>query len=247
MINKLCFVLLAFCLSAATLFGNNLETMRSHLETYPTIHYPYDDLPEKLAAENAKSILIFSYGSLMDVNSASRTLGKQSMNSRRPALAYDLRRTFDRKAPVAPNSVWGQPINPEAVGMLNVHRSDLPGEFVNGVLIDVTIADVPEVLSREVGYDLIPVIVQNWSDAATGKQNSYQIAYTFHAPIGTQYTDSTILPRPKYYETARDAAAQYGDLFLSLWFKSTYFADGETPISIWEEFVQMGDTNTQVK
>ncbi len=82
-------------------------------------------------------------------------------------------------------------------------------------------------MKREIGYNLVPVIVTGWNGFLEGKVE-YAIAYILQAPLGSLYVSDVILPRPGYYELTRDAARQYGPFYEMLWFNSTFMADGNT-------------------
>jgi hypothetical protein len=211
--------------------------MKAKADQMPIWHYPYLQLIDALKAEKKTSLAIFCYGSLMDTFSAKRTLSQSSMVTRKPAIAYGIRRVFDRDFPICSSANWCVPSDPQARGMLNVLPTDNIEEFTNGLLIDVVLEDIPHILAREVGYDLIPIIVQDWEAAIKEEQSNYKIAYTFHAPQGSIFTNSTIMPRPGYYELTRNAAKQFGPLFFLVWFKTTYLSDGKTPIGEWEKQV----------
>ena len=207
--------------------------------------YPYPQIVSYLRDEGKKSILIFSYGSLMDSSSAARSLSKISMATRRPGIAFGIRRLFDRDVPICKGSKWGIPNDPNARGMLNIMLSEQPEDFINGVLVDVILEDIPDILCREEEYDLLPIVVQNWDNIANSEHPHYLIAYTFHAPQGSGATNSTILPRPGYYELTRNASLLYGQIFYQIWLNTTYFADGITPITEWEKEILQGKERTK--
>jgi len=98
--------------------------------------------------------------------------------------------------------------------------------------MDVPIDELEQLMQREEGYDLIPVVVSKWNDQIEGRAH-YFIAYTFHAPQKSSYTSEEILPRPNYYELSRDAAASISPAFAHLWMQTTYLADGRS-IADWE-------------
>lgn len=221
--------------------AHSLEDLQDEIKHLKVLEYPYFHLIDDLKREGKASILIFSYGSLIDEKSAARTLSAESMKTRRAAIAYGLKRVFDRDVPISDSSRWCVPFDSEARGMLNVFPTGDPEDKINGVLIDVVLSDVPQVIEREEGYDLRPVLVRDWNSP----EAEYKIAYTFHAPQGNGYTSTAILPRPGYYELTRDAAAQYGYEFLIFWFQTTYFSDGIKPIWIWELEVREKKTRTQ--
>lgn len=238
-------LLLAGC-SSSTEEDFSLQSCTAKLSDYPSYSYPYSNLPEEFSKEGKNFLLLFSYGSLMDVHSASRTLSSKTVSSSHLALAFGIRRLFDRDVPIKPNSSLKIPCDPNARGMLNIHPSEYPEEFVNGVLIKIPLNEVSALLSREEGYDLIPIVVADWKDLLE-KKFICQIAYTLCAPSESSYTDSDIFPRPGYYEMARNAAAQFGPLFLFLWENTTFMADGKTPIFLWEKWLKESDPRTCLK
>lgn len=202
----------------------------------PSYSYPYHGLANTLAKEGKSSLPLFSYGSLMDVESASETLSKDALKTRRPALGFGIKRIFDRDVPIKPRSHWGTPHDPKARGMLNVHPVSQIESFVNGVLIDIPLKDLEELLDREEGYDLIPIVIADWNSLLKNTPE-FSIAYTLYAPTQSSYTSHSIYPRPGYYEFTRDAATQFGPLFSLLWQNTTFMADGQTPITVWEHWL----------
>ncbi len=207
--------------------------------------YPYSDIIDSLRAQGKDSIAIFSYGSLMDRTSAAKTVSESTLATRRPAIGYKIKRIFDRDVAIRAGSKWCQPAHPHARGMLNVLPTGYSADFVNGVLLDVPLEEIPNVLFREEGYDLLPIVVKEWDIEHETVEPVYRVAYTFHAPQRSPYTNSEIFPRPKYYELTRDAALQYGQLFYELWLETTYLADGITSIVEWEEMWMEDEPHTQ--
>ncbi len=203
----------------------SLYPFAEKLQDYPYHCYPYHDLKEQLAEQNQDSLLLFSYGSLMDKQSASRTLSPQTLQSYRYALAFGVQRYFDRDVPIYPNSKWGIPDDPRARGMLNVRKTDYLEQFVNGVLIEVPLNDIQDLLKREEEYHLMPVVVVDWEAFLRGEE-AWQIAYTLYASQSAPSTSLDILPRPHYYELVRDAAKGGGPLFELLWYQTTFYANG---------------------
>jgi hypothetical protein len=224
---------------------STLYAQADKLKSMPSYRYPYNDLAQKLSAEGKKSLPLFSYGSLVDPASASLTLSKQALKTRRPALAFGVIRAFDRDITVKPDSKWGTPCHQEARGMLNIQPSPYLEQFINGVLLDVPLKDIDALLKREIGYDLIPVVIADWQSMLDGKLN-FDYAYILHAQRDSVYVNTAIFPRPGYYELTRNAATQYGPLFSLLWLNTTFMADGHTPIAVWEQWLKTQDPRTCV-
>lgn len=225
--------------------NSDLPIYARQLDKFPIYTYPYENLASKLAAEGKTSLPLFSYGSLIDKESASRTLSPEALATRRPALAFGVKRTFDRDVPIKAGSRWNIPCNLNARGMLNIQKVENQNAFINGVLIDVPLADIPALLYREEGYNLIPVVVSNW-EALQTENYHFAIAYILQAPSGSQYVNSNILPRPGYYELTRNAAMSFGPLFELVWQNTTYMADGKTPVIFWENLIHDNDPITRV-
>lgn len=234
--HKLKFYLLPAVLLFSSFYGNNCI-----IENAPYYKYPYKSLHKELEEKDVDTIKIFSYGSLMNFDSASKTLSPASLNSYKPAIAMGVKRIFNRDVPIKPNSKWCPPNNHSARGMLNLAMSSNPQSMVNGVVFDLHRDDIPSLLYREEGYDLIPIVVKDWED----EEGKCYIAYTFYASPDSEYVSDVIDPRPKYYELCRDAAKLYGKEYYSFWLSSTYLSDGVHSIRKWEQLVQDKDPSTQ--
>lgn len=230
--------LLAWAQLLGILSADSLQESIQALKTYKEYPYPYENLEKDLKSQNKKTILIFNYGSLLDLCSASKTFSKKSLATRRLAVAFGTKRVFDRDVPINPRSKWGVPISPESRAMLNLVRTGDLKDVTNGILMNVDIDDIPFMRKREEGYELVPIIVSGWQDYLTNKNPRTFIAYTFHAKEGTRFTSSHIYPRPGYYELARDAAKIQGPIFYQMWLNSTFLADKKQPISVWEEAIR---------
>lgn len=215
------------------------------LKDLPTYPYPYEHLEDSLTKQGKNSLLLFSYGSLMDKKSASLTLSPKALSTYRYAIAFGVIRLFDRDVPIKAQSKWGIPLKSEARGMLNICPVSYLEEFVNGVVMEIPLEDIKNLLSREEGYDLIPIVIADWNSFIQKKEMKFEIAYALHAPQSSVYTSSHILPRPGYYELVRNAALQGGPLFELLWYNTTYFLD-KCPIYLWEKKIRMHDPETQI-
>lgn len=224
--------------------NDELKAAVEQTKKLPSYHYPHQQLVADLKKEKKKNLLIFAYGSLVNYESARRHLSSNALESRRPALAFGLIRLFDRDMPISRSSTWGIPWDVKSRGMLNVQLTHRPQDYVNGILIEVPIDELKPLCSREIGYDLVPVAVSVWHNRFLMKQADYEIAWTFCAPKNSFWTNGSLNPRPGYYELSRDSAKQYGDLFSSLWFLTTFCADGKTPIWLWERSVRNGSLPT---
>jgi hypothetical protein len=223
-------------------FQNKIENTKQ----LPIYEYPYKNLPDQLKKMGKKDIILFTYGSLISYTSANKTLSKKTLETRKPAVAFGIRRVFDRDVPIRKGSKWKLTNDEKARGMLNVIDTHNSFDMVNGVIVNVPIEELNEILIREVGYDLVPVLCIDWDLCNSSSPESY-IAYTFRAKQKSQYTSQNIKPRPGYYELVRDAAKEYGPLFYTIWINTTYCSDGNTSIRSWEKAWKEGKKFTQAK
>ncbi len=232
--------LFASTLLADEFSSNALAYHAEKLNEHPTYLYPYPELAHTLAAQGNTTLPLFIYGSLLDERSAGRTLSTHALATRRPALAFGLKRVFNRDIPIEPESVFGFPCNDSARGMLNVEKTDHLENFMNGVIIDIPLNEIAALMEREIGYNLVPIIVTDWEPLHQGEMK-YSIVHTLQAPAESIYVNPHILPRPGYYELTRDAAKQYGPFYEMLWYNTTFMADGITPVITWEHRLEGAD------
>lgn len=247
---------LFFCiifLSFSSLFAHNLALDAEYCldcqekqQEMTYYSYPNKNLVSELKEKGVKSIKIFGYGSLIDPKSAGRTLNPEALKTLKPAVAFGVKRLFSRDIPIETLSRWKTPKNKNARGALNLLLSDFH-DMVNGVVFEVDLENLQALIDREVGYDLVPIVVKDWEDAVSGNPSNCYIVYAFYAPPESEYVTSSIDPLPGYYELCRDAAKSHGPLYYYLWFSTTYMADGKTPIIEWEKLVEKKHSLTQVE
>lgn len=225
--------LIAFVsLKAMNIKGNTIQN-------YPVLDQPLLQKDRVMGLYPKDSVLLFAYGSLLNINSASRTISDKSISTYTPAVAFGLQRLFDRDVPESENN-WGTINSPLERGMLNVRYDGDPSHVVNGVLMVVNDHDLEKLIERETGYELIPIPVMLW-DQAINKSNAKPtivIAYTFSAKENSPYVDHQVIPVTNYAIASEMGAAQYGDEFLRFWQQTTYLADGKTPYMDWKNSIK---------
>ena len=195
------------------------------LTARPTFHWPFDRATRAAMMRlKQEKIPLFGYGSLINRESASATLTDETLETFRPAIAFGVQRRFDYDPGL---ERYGTPPTPEERAMLNLTYTGDMNDIVNGVVVDMNKEDLIALSKREIGYDLIPVIVVNWDDALESQNPTLYTAYTFSAP---SHINPDLLPRPDYYERVLNGARTFGDDYLELWYNTTYLGDGETPV-----------------
>lgn len=218
------------------------------LSTYPSLEFPNLDFEQILKKYPHRKVLIFGYGSLINVQSAAESVSKEALQTMRPAIAFGLKRIFNYKVDDA--SFWGknQPKNEGA--MLNLEPTTTYNHMINGVVMKISPKDLAQLIDRETGYDLVPILVADW-DEVVAEDHTVQIkiAYTFFVPDelreGVDYTQTKYYPVRGYLKATREGAAVFGPKFLHFWNATTYLGDGTTTIDHWDEKTFSGILDTR--
>lgn len=205
--------------------------------TYPALKYPNAEV-QKILDKYPGKIPIFGYGSLMNPTSASRSISPEAVQSMRPVVAFRLKRIFNKDAGDVTKRRPDLKENERA--FLNVEPTTTYGSVINGVVLEATPSDLAQLIQRERGYDLVPILVVDWGDIMARKPSPHiQIAYTFITPPelrqGVNYIRTTCYPIRFYLRLVQEGAATYGDDFLNFWNASTYMGDGTTLITHWDQ------------
>ena len=158
-------------------FRSNYDDLSESLSKWPLYHYPYGSLPSRLEAEGKEFIRLFVYGSLMDRESARRTLSEKTLKTRKLAKAYGVKSIYNRSVPYIFTPHWGEPGNPCAIAMLNTVVTGNSEDIALGVLLDIPLDEIPTLLSREVGYDLKPVVVEDWVESPREETTSIPVVH----------------------------------------------------------------------
>lgn len=212
--------------------------MAPRLATYPSLQYPnrgYEKILEKYADDK---VLLFGYGSLMNKASASKSLKPEAVESMVPVVAFGVKRIFNYKASKVDQ--WGRNLDPLERAMLNLIPTTTYNSIVNGVVMKVDQEDFRRLVQREVGYDLMPILIADW-DSVIAESSSVEIkvAYTFIVPDetrnGIDYTQTKYYPVRGYLHASEDGASAFGKTFLKLFDYTSFLANGTTRVYQWDQ------------
>lgn len=208
------------------------------LDDFSSFRYPHASAKEIVSHFPSGKVPIFGYGSLLNIDSASRSLSPEILQTMEPAVAFGLKRLFTYHA--EKTSHWGSDQNSLEKAMLNVAYANNYEKMINGAIIEVGEADLASLIQREVGYDLVPILVANWDDAlAENPHIAIKIAYTFLSPYevreGKVYASYCYYPVRGYLHASQQGAMRFGQEFFDFWNQTTYLGDGVTPIQSWQE------------
>lgn len=211
---------------------------RSQQENLQKKSYPISEEELQQIYDSAQSATIpfFAYSSMIDMDSgAVKAISTDAAATQTPAIAFGIQRTFNREMAAATvEGGWGTLKRPNDLAILNVF--DKEDAVLNGVVFQLPLSDLLILSKREVGYDLIPVIVTRWSEAIDGQAEPQLIlAYTFQAPNysgeGTRYTNTSVNPIPGYFNFLQKGLNQFEDDFKAMWWATTYLADQKTLVN----------------
>lgn len=224
--------------------AQKLAEKKKELEQKPTFKYPFEqDLKQYLDQKDRETVPIFTYGSLLNYESAKRAVSEATLNTMRPAVGFGLKRVFNRDVDISDSEKYDQS-HPKERAMLNVEYTESFTDLINGVLMDIKKEEIGDVCFREEGYDLIPVFNMHWNvlkdeNIREYKETHISTSYTFLAPkekrAGQVYVDESIFPIKQYYELVKQGAKEFGEDFLDLWVDTTFLADKSTNIKEWEQ------------
>jgi hypothetical protein len=209
-------------------YGENLQK-----KAYPISE---EDLAQIYQQEKRDIVPFFAYSSMIDMEAgAVKAISAKSAATQTPAVAFGIQRTFNREIAAATVAGgWGTLKRPNDLAILNVFEKE--DAVLNGVVFQLPLADLLILSKREVGYDLIPVIVTTWFDAVDGqKEPEMFLAYTFQAPNhsgqGTRYTNASVNPIPGYFNYLQKGLNLLGNDFKAMWWATTYLADQRTLVN----------------
>lgn len=210
------------------------EAASESLAGYLSFQYPNRDY-EKISDQFVEGkIPLFAYGSLMNRASAARSLNTTAIESMQPAIAFGLKRVFNYKG--AEKTHWSKQADPVERAMLNITPTGTYESIINGTIVEINASDLGNLVKREEGYDLVPLLIADWDSAINENGNiEVKIGYTFMASdelrLGTKYTDSQFYPNRGYLRAVREGASAFGPTFLDFWNATTYLGDKTTPLS----------------
>lgn len=170
-----------------------------------------------MATTSAANTYIFGYGSLLQLESLNATV--TSAKNLRPVYIRGFRREFTLW-----DSIGWTETNLDLAGIpfcgVDVRPANDKNSLVNGVVFEVSEADLPALLEREKEYELIEVTAYD---------------FTTHKPVGTcmvfsankqtgEY-DFNSAAQKRYLDVCLEGAEQYSKGFYDMFCDTTYIGD----------------------
>lgn len=197
--------------------------------------YPWNGLEEAVAKTPGNGLLLVGYGSLLNRDSAARTIKDTPREGHPPVLALGARRVFNYVIPEALLKSYGVKFPPRERAALNVDYTRSPADALNGRLLLIAPADLAALREREFGYDLRPVVCVRWGEWEAAPFTAYVLVAAKGTRGGRQVIDNDALPHPLYAGLCRAGAQAVSEAFLQLYLETTFLADRKTNLVAWEK------------
>jgi predicted ATPase len=202
-----------------------------HAFDEPSYEYPWKGLEADLRRDGRETIMLFGYGSLLNLESARRTF-PGTVERFTPAIAFGVVRLFNFEMPEAVRLRYTLFKDPLERGLLNARVTGFMTDAANGVLVEVRIDEIEALRTREVGYDLRPLACIPWN---RDSESAPVLAFVLSCPDrlweGRPLTNRELSPHRGYLLQCDEGAKSYSEGFRRFWQETTFLADGETCIS----------------
>lgn len=199
--------------------------------------YPISEEDLQQVYQNAGSdkVLFFAYSSMIDNESgAVKAISPAAASTQNLAVAFGIQRVFNRKMNAETvQGGWGALARPNDLAILNVFKRK--DAVLNGVTFELPIEDLLILTKREVGYDLVPVLVMSWENALDENASpEIKLAYTFMAPSNRQneFTSQRVNPIPPYFNMLQKGLTKAGADFKAMWWSNTFLANARVPVKV---------------
>src|SRR5262249_22501254 len=111
-----------------------MQRLTEHLASIVTeaYGYPWDGLEDAVATFPDHRLLLVGYGSLLNEDSAAKTIKTRPTGGSPPVLALGARRVFNYLIPAAKLNAYGDTFGPRERAALNVDYTQSPANALNG-------------------------------------------------------------------------------------------------------------------
>jgi hypothetical protein len=211
-----------------------LQSVMSKLDA-SGFDYPWDNLDKAIQHMPGKKLPLIGYGSLLNRDSAARTITNTPAAGYPPVIAVGAVRVFNYVIPEDRLKVYPGTHQPREIAALNLIYTRSPVEPFNGRLLMLSAADVPALREREFGYDLRPVAAIRWGDWDEQPFVGYVLVAVKRVVKGRQVLDDGILPNPQYARVCYSGAKAVSPDFLRFYLETTYLGDRKTTLATWQQ------------
>jgi len=206
-----------------------IQEALKNLAILPKYQYPWEKLDEEFDSGQLKYLRIIGFGSLMNTESATRTLiGAQD---RTPVIAFGAKRIYNyAMSKVAADTRFNMIESENSYAALNARVTGNPRDAFNGIMLPLIPEDIGAFRAREVSYNLKPVVCLDWFDLSKPAVP----AYVLECPEGNKTTHG-MRPHSYYEDLCSEGAAEISEDFMTFYHETTVLDDEETLLSEWHE------------
>jgi len=208
-----------------------LGAVRASLDAYPRFPYPWEGLEASIAERDAGALSLVGYGSLMNLESAARTLTVSRIEELEPIRVFGVQRVFDYRMPRSIDARYGKPADERMRAALNVYPVPDRDAWINAVRISVDVSEIGDLRQREVAYRLEPALCLPWKDDGGTPSISYVLSCQGDSWKGETYTDPGLLPHEAYLELCMAGARAFSQSVLDAFLETTVLADRRTTLA----------------
>ncbi len=202
---------------------------------YPSFSYPWEGLEDWLEKSDLPELPLVGYGSLINQQSAGRTINVDSSARRQAVKAFGAKRIFNYRMPdTLLKKRYQTPPHPRKVAALNCETSGLADDEFNGILTYVKGDRLSHLREREKSYSLKPIAYHNWDGDNTPLRVAYILELLPDPSIKDHPYDSTILPHQKYTELCQEGARCVSPSFLEHFNKTCLLSDKKTTLAAYQ-------------
>lgn len=192
--------------------------------------YPWREL-ERQALDRDGAVAIVGYGSLLNPDSARRTMPDTPTDGHEPVIAVGARRVFDYAMSPAGANRHGPIEHPMQRAALNTVWTRDPQDAITGRLLRVSTADLPALRERERGYHLAGVLYVPWNHPRATPRVGYVLTADAEPVDGVVHTDASLLPHQRYTAICLEGARRVDPAFEHAFIQTTWLGDRVTPLS----------------
>jgi hypothetical protein len=197
--------------------------------------YPWKDLETVVPTMPGGKLRVLGYGSLLNRDSAARTIKNTPPEGHPPVLGIGARRVFNYLIPEERLKTYGSSPSSRERAALNVDYTQSPADVLNGRLLEIAPSDIAGLREREWGYDLRPVACVAWAQWESEPFIAFVLVAVRTEREGRSILDNRALPNPTYARLCRSGALAVSSAFLDLYLHTTWLADRRTLLFDWEK------------
>ena len=188
--------------------------------------HPWTQLYALLLAARSELPLV-GYGSLMNPESARRTIPSTPAAGHPPVLAFGAYRVFNYALQHGDLTHYPS-AGPLERAVLNTEWTGRGDAVLTGRLLTVPLSDFAALAKRERAYDLVPVACVPWGEPDAPPTLAYALQAADRPVDGVRYVDNGLLPVRSYLELCREGTRLVDAEFERAFLQTTWLGNGTT-------------------